>query len=91
MTAGQQASGKKKLSGSHLVYGSNLIGSALGALITLPVLSLVGGEGAVFVAATLGSAAGLLFSFYDRKQGKEDFGTTVSLGASGGVREGATA
>ena len=85
MTAGQQTSSGMKLSGSHLVYGSNLIGSALGALITLPVLSLVGGVGAVFVAAALGSAAGLLFSFYDRKQGKEGFGTTVNLGASGGV------
>jgi hypothetical protein len=48
--------------GSHQVYGANLIGSALGAMISIPVLAIFGGERAVIVAAIIGAFAGLLFS-----------------------------
>ena len=48
--------------GSHLVYGANLIGSALGSVASLPALAAFGGEGVVVLAVIVGSAAGLLFS-----------------------------
>ena len=46
---------------SHLVYGANLIGSALGALGSLAALTVFGGVGTVVLAATLAAAAGLFF------------------------------
>lgn len=47
--------------GSHRVYGANLIGSALGSIASLAVLTAVGGEGAVAVAIVTAAVAGLLF------------------------------
>jgi spermidine synthase len=43
--------------GLHRVYAANLAGSAAGAVIALPLLGWVGGEGALFVSAALGLAA----------------------------------
>ena len=45
---------------AHQVYAANLIGSALGSVIVLPVLVWVGGEGALFLSAALGLGAALL-------------------------------
>ena len=84
MTTGRAADGQAG-GGSHLVYGSNLIGSAAGALITLPVLALIGGEGAVFLAAALGSAAGLLFVYEEWKRGRGAGGIPFKVAALGAV------
>lgn len=46
---------------SHLVYGANLIGSALGSLGSLVALEAFGSTGTVILAALLGVASGLLF------------------------------
>lgn len=46
--------------GSHKVYGANLVGSALGTLASIPALSLAGGEGVVVLAAILGVLSGPL-------------------------------
>lgn len=46
---------------SHRIYGSNLLGSGIGSLTSLLVLTAVGGEGAVLVAALLGLLSGVLF------------------------------
>ncbi|MFN2107635.1 MAG: hypothetical protein ACK2UJ_22345 [Candidatus Promineifilaceae bacterium] len=46
---------------SHLIYGANLLGSGAGSLASLLVLALVGGEGAVLVAAILGILSTFLF------------------------------
>jgi hypothetical protein len=46
---------------SHLVYGANLIGSALGSLSSLVALEAFGGVGTVILAALLGVASGPLF------------------------------
>lgn len=43
-------------------YAANLIGSALGCLVALGALPIVGGEGAVAVAITLGLLSGIAFS-----------------------------
>lgn len=63
MAAGQAAGG----SGSHRVYGANLIGSALGSLASLGVLKAFGGEGAVVVVMILGAFAALLFTLAERR------------------------
>jgi hypothetical protein len=52
-------------SASHRVYGANLIGSAVGSLGSLAVLSTFGGERAVIVTAVLGTGAA--FFFPDRR------------------------
>jgi hypothetical protein len=45
----------------HLVYGANLVGSALGCLAALPLVDWLGGEGALLASAAMGLlAAGLL-------------------------------
>jgi hypothetical protein len=44
---------------SHLVYGANLIGSALGSLLSLPLLGALGGPGVVVATAMMGGAAAL--------------------------------
>ncbi|MGB3714622.1 MAG: hypothetical protein WA996_09355 [Candidatus Promineifilaceae bacterium] len=54
--------------GSHQVYGANLIGSALGALATLPLLAIFDGVGAVIFAAILGAVSALLFSSVERQE-----------------------
>ncbi len=46
---------------SHLVYGANLVGSALGSLGSLVALNAFGGVGTVVLAALLGAASGGLF------------------------------
>ncbi len=46
---------------SHLVYGANLVGSALGSLGSLLALDAFGGVGTVMSAALLGVASGGLF------------------------------
>lgn len=46
---------------SHLVYGANLVGSALGSLGSLLALDAFGGVGTVVLAALLGVASGGLF------------------------------
>ena len=57
LVAGSRAQGP----GAHLVYGANLIGSALGCVASLPALKALGGVGALLLAAVLGCGAGLLF------------------------------
>ena len=54
-------SGERGDGRSHRIYGTNLLGSGIGALASLFVLAAVGGEGAVLVAALLGLLSGLLF------------------------------
>lgn len=56
--------------GSHRVYGANLIGSAAGALASLPILAAFSGEGAVVFAALLGAVAGLLFGLLNMRRGQ---------------------
>jgi spermidine synthase len=74
---------------SHLVYGANLIGSALGSLGALLALEAFGGVGTVILAALLGVASGLLFldaRALRRPQGA--MATLLSVGltiAGGGV------
>jgi hypothetical protein len=46
---------------SHQVYAANLAGSALGCVLVMPLLALVGGEGALLISAALGFTAALLF------------------------------
>lgn len=46
---------------SHLVYGANLVGSALGAVGSLLALDAFGGVGTVILAALLGVVSGGLF------------------------------
>lgn len=55
IVAGQAGGG-----GSHLVYGANLVGSALGSIASLATLDAFGGVETVVVAAVLGTTAGLL-------------------------------
>ncbi len=55
-----QAGRSPQVAGSHLVYGANLLGSALGSLSSLPALDFFGGERTVVLAAALGALAGLL-------------------------------
>jgi hypothetical protein len=55
------SAGKEASRGSHRVYGANLIGSALGCLVSLSLLGLFGGEGTLVFAAVLGAVASLLF------------------------------
>lgn len=55
------AGGRAQGAGAHLVYGANLIGSALGCIASLPALKALGGVGALLLAAVLGCGAGLLF------------------------------
>jgi spermidine synthase len=45
-----------------LLYGSSLAGSGVGALLAVPFLGSVGGQGALALAGAMGPAAGLLFS-----------------------------
>jgi hypothetical protein len=52
---------------SNQIYGANLIGSALGSLVSLLVLNSVSGEGAVVVTIILGAIAGLLFDLAARR------------------------
>lgn len=59
---------------SHRIYGTNLLGSGIGSLASLLVLTLVGGEGAVLVAAVLGLLSGLLFL----RQGEASSWSTAS-------------
>ncbi len=49
--------------GSHQIYGTNLIGSALGSLASLLILNAFGGEGAVLVAAIMGALSSLGFAW----------------------------
>jgi hypothetical protein len=56
---------------SNQVYGANLIGSALGSLVSLLVLNAVGGEGAVMVAVMLAATSALLFGLAARPIGPE--------------------
>jgi hypothetical protein len=64
MHSGDLGGGKTR-AGSHQVYGANLIGSAFGALATLPLLAIFDGVGAVIIAAILGAVASLLFSSFE--------------------------
>ena len=45
----------------HHIYAANLAGSALGSVVVLPLLTWVGGEGALFVSAALALLAAALF------------------------------
>ncbi len=49
----------------HRVYAADLTGGALGCMLLIPSLNLLGGPGAMIVAATLGTAAAALFAFAD--------------------------
>lgn len=44
------------------MYGVNMVGSALGCLLYIPVLRSFGGEGAVMFSAALGAAGGVAFA-----------------------------
>jgi hypothetical protein len=67
MHSGDLGGGQRR-AGSHQVYGANLIGSALGALATLPLLAIIDGVGAVILAAILGAIAALLFSTLEQQR-----------------------
>jgi hypothetical protein len=54
---------------SNQVYGANLIGSAIGGLVSLAVLNAVGGVGAVLATVALGGVAGLLFGLAESPPG----------------------
>lgn len=45
----------------HRAYAANLIGSALGCVMALPLLAWIGGEGALLAGAAMGLIACLLF------------------------------
>lgn len=47
--------------GAHFVYAANLIGSAFGCVASLPALAAFGAEGALVLAALIGTAAGICF------------------------------
>ncbi|MBN1309878.1 MAG: hypothetical protein JXB30_00570 [Anaerolineae bacterium] len=47
----------------HRVYAANLIGSALGCVIALPLLAWLGGEGALLAGASMGLVASALFGY----------------------------
>ena len=49
-----------------LLYGVNMVGSALGCLAALGLLSLLGGGGTIALVAALGAASALLFHLSDR-------------------------
>ncbi len=49
------------VSGLHRVYAANLVGSAAGCVLVLPLLDWFGGEGALLISAAMGIGAGLLF------------------------------
>jgi hypothetical protein len=51
----------EEVSELHRIYAANLAGSALGCLMVLPLLDWFGGEGALFVCAALGLAAGVIY------------------------------
>ena len=70
---------------SNQVYGANLIGSAAGALISLPVLAWVGGEGAVILAAILGALAGVCFSLPDLRIQLVQHRARITLGLASGM------
>ena len=55
----------RQIAGSHQVYGANLIGSAIGALAALPLLTIFDGVGTMIMAAIFGATAGLLFGFQE--------------------------
>ena len=62
IVGGELAASSARVDGrSHLIYGANLLGSGAGSLASLLVLALVGGEGAVLVAAILGILSTFLF------------------------------
>jgi len=71
--------------GSNQVYGVNLIGSAAGALISLPILSWVGGEGAVILAALLGALSGVCFSLPDLRVQLARNRARITLGLANGM------
>jgi len=50
------------------LYGVDLVGAAMGSLLLIPIIPLVGGEGTVVCAAIIAALAGLCFS--SRKQWK---------------------
>ena len=62
---GATAKGSTSQTGSHQVYSANLIGSSLGALAAIGLLSIFSGVGVVITAAVLGAIAGLLFGILD--------------------------
>ncbi|MDX1614759.1 MAG: hypothetical protein R3300_10655 [Candidatus Promineifilaceae bacterium] len=51
--------------GVHQVYGANLIGSALGSLLSLPALATLDGPGALVLALILGALTTLCFVAVD--------------------------
>jgi spermidine synthase len=53
--------------GLHRIYAANLAGSAVGAVVALPLLDWVGGEGALFVSAALGLAAAGMYPARGRR------------------------
>ena len=46
----------------NVLYGADLLGAALGCLVLVPVLNLLGAPGAVIIAAGLSAAAALCFA-----------------------------
>jgi hypothetical protein len=65
--------------GSHQVYGANLIGSALGALVTLPLLAIFAGVGVVVLAAVTGAVAGLLFGILELRRSARTWQNWVGI------------
>jgi len=63
-----------------LVYFADLIGAALGCLLALLFLDLLGGPGAVFAVAVAGALASLAFRF--KRQSRLRYANLVWLGVS---------
>jgi hypothetical protein len=85
MAASQGQDNRTGGRGSNQVYGVNLIGSAAGALISLPLLSWVGGEGAVILAALLGALSGVCFSLPDLRVQLARNRARITLGLASGM------
>jgi spermidine synthase len=85
MAASQGQDNRADGRGSNQVYGVNLIGSAAGALISLPLLSWVGGEGAVILAAVLGALSGVCFSLPDLRVQLVRNRARITLGLASGM------
>ncbi len=61
----------------HRAYAANLIGSALGCVIALPLLAWIGGEGALLAGAAMGLIACCLFAM--RRSGQSILRMVIPL------------
>lgn len=52
-----------------VLYGADLLGAAVGAVLVIPLLGWLGGHGAFFACSALAALAGITFSIAERKKG----------------------